>query len=132
MKGLTGKIVKGLTTGSYLLCHDNSGAKEVFIFGVKGAGGVRSRNPSVGIGDVVIVSVKKGNPDMVKKVVKALIIRQKKEFRRANGIRISFEDNAAVLITDDGLPVATEIKGVVAREVAERYPKVAAIAPGVV
>ncbi len=132
MKGLTGKIVKSLTTGSYLLCHDNSGAKELFIFGVKGAKSVRTRYPSVGIGDVVIVSVKKGNPDMIKKVVKALIIRQKKEFRRANGLRISFEDNAAVLITDDGLPVATEIKGVVAREVAERYPKVAAIAPGVI
>ena len=132
MKGLTGKISKPLTTGTYLLCHDNSGAKELFIFGVKGIKGVRSRYPSVGIGDVVIVSVKKGNPDMIKKVVKALIVRQKKEFRRANGMRISFEDNAAVLITDDGLPVGTEIKGVVAREVAERYPKVAAIAPGVI
>lgn len=132
MKGLTGKIVKSLTTGSYLLCHDNSGAKELFIFGVKGAKGVRARYPSVGIGDVIIASVKKGNPDMVKKVVKALIVRQKKEFRRANGMRVSFEDNAAVLITDDGLPVATEVKGVVAREIAERYPKVAAIAPGVI
>ncbi len=132
MKGLTGNIVRSLTTGSYILCHDNSGAKELFIFGVKGAKGVRARYPSVGIGDVVVVSIKKGNPDMVKKVVKALIIRQKKEFRRANGLRVSFEDNAAVLITDDGLPVGTEIKGVVAREVAERYPKVAAIAPGVI
>ncbi|MBI2079946.1 uL14 family ribosomal protein, partial [Candidatus Micrarchaeota archaeon] len=76
-------------------------------------------------------SVKKGNPDMIKKVVKALIIRQKKEYRRANGWRISFEDNAAVLVTDDGLPVGTEVKGVVAREVAERYPKVSAISAGI-
>jgi large subunit ribosomal protein L14 len=86
----------------------------------------------LGIGDVVIASVKKGKPDMVKKVVKALIVRQKKEYRRVNGVRIFFEDNAAVLVTDDMLPVGTEIKGVVAREIAERFPKVAAISAGVV
>jgi large subunit ribosomal protein L14 len=76
--------------------------------------------------------VKKGNPDMVKKIVKAVIVRQRKEFRRPSGLRISFEDNAAVLVTDEGLPVGTEIKGVVAKEVAERFPKVAAISPGIV
>lgn len=69
---------------------------------------------------------------MMKKVVRALVVRQKKEYRRPTGTRILFEDNAAVLITEEGLPVGTEIKGVVAREVAERFPKVAAIAPGVV
>jgi large subunit ribosomal protein L14 len=69
---------------------------------------------------------------MVKKIVKALIIRQRKEFRRANGVRVFFEDNAAVLVSDDFLPVGTEIKGVVAREIAERFPKVAAISAGVV
>lgn len=132
MKALSAKIVKGLTTGSYITCSDNSGAKEIYIIGMKGAKGVRSRNPGVGIGDIVIVSVKKGNPDMIKKVVKALVIRQKKEFRRSNGVRVMFEDNAAVLISDDGLPIGTEIKGVVAREISERYPKVAAIAPGVI
>ena len=59
-------------------------------------------------------------------------MRQKKEIRRANGSRVSFEDNACVLVNDDKLPIGTEIKGVIAKEVAERYPKVAAIAPGVV
>ncbi len=132
MKGLTAKIVKGLGTGSYLLCNDNSGAKELFVIGTLGQKGVRSRHPSVGICDVIIASVKKGNPEMIKKVVRALIVRQRKEFKRVNGIRVMFEDNAAVLITEDGLPVGTEIKGVVAREVAERFPKVAAIAGGVI
>ncbi len=132
MKGLGSIVTKAVTRGSIILCHDNSGAKELHIIGTKGTKGVRARYPSVGVSDIVVASVRKGNPDMVKKVVKALIIRQKRAFRRANGQRVIFEDNAAVLIGDDGLPIGTEIKGVVAREVAERFPKVAAIAPGVV
>ncbi|HLC68385.1 MAG TPA: 50S ribosomal protein L14 [Candidatus Bilamarchaeaceae archaeon] len=132
MKGFSGNVVKGLTRGSILVCHDNSGAKAIHIIGGIGQQGTRGRSPSFGVGDIVIASVRKGNPDMVKKVIRALIIRQKKEYRRPMGIRILFEDNAAVLVTEDGLPVGTEIKGVVAREVAERFPKVAAIAPAVV
>ncbi|MFA5412394.1 MAG: 50S ribosomal protein L14 [Candidatus Micrarchaeia archaeon] len=132
MKSLGSHVTKGLSVGSRLLCHDNSGAREIQIIGVLRNNTTRKRVPSAGIGNLVIASVKKGNPDMVKKIVRAIIIRQRKEFRRPNGLRISFEDNAAVLITEDGLPVGTEIKGVVAKEVAERYPKVAAISPGVV
>lgn len=132
MKGLTANVTKGLTTGSILECHDNSGAKEIFIISGIGTKGTRGRYPTFGIGNIVIASVKKGNPDMIKKVVRALIVRQKKEFRRANGMRIMFEDNAAVLVTEDNLPVGTEIKGVVAREIAERFPKVSAISPGMV
>ncbi len=132
MKGFTSTICKTLTTASMIPCTDNSGAKMVYVISALHYKGTRSRPPQVGIGDIVIASVKKGKPDMVKKVVKALIVRQKKEFRRANGTRIFFEDNAAVLVNDDFLPVGTEIKGVVAREVAERFPKVAAISAGVV
>jgi large subunit ribosomal protein L14 len=132
MKGLTSTITKTLTTGTMMTCTDNSGAKVVYIISALRYKGTRSRGPQVGVGDVVIASVRKGKPDMVKKVVKALIVRQKKEFRRANGMRVFFEDNAAVLINDDMLPVGTEIKGVVAREIAERFPKVAAISAGVV
>ena len=132
MKGLTANIVKVIIPATKMICHDNSGAKLVEVFGVVGAKGVRSKYVNAGVGQVVIASVKKGNPDMVKKVVKALIIRQKKEYRRPNGMRISFEDNAVVLVTDEGLPVGTEVKGVVAREVFERFPKVSAIAAGIV
>lgn len=132
MKGLSANITKALTIGSRLLCHDNSGAKELEIIGATGTKGVRGRYVKAGIGQVVTASVKKGKPDMVKKVVKALIIRQKKEFRRPNGMRIGFEDNAAVLVTDEGLPVGTEVKGVVAREIYERFPKVSAISAGIV
>jgi large subunit ribosomal protein L14 len=132
MKGLTSTITKTLTTGTMMPCTDNSGAKMIYVIGALQFRGTRGRNPQLGVGDIVIASVKKGKPDMVKKVVKALIVRQKKEYRRANGLRILFEDNAAVLVNDDMLPVGTEIKGVVAREIAERFPKVAAISAGVV
>ncbi len=132
MKGFTSTICKTLTTASMIPCTDNSGAKMVYVISALHYKGTRSRPPQLGIGDIVIASVKKGKPDMVKKVVKALIVRQKKEFRRANGSRLLFEDNAVVLVNDDFLPVGTEIKGVVAREIAERYPKVAAISAGVV
>ena len=132
MKGLSSNIVKTLTTATMMPCSDNSGAKMIYVIGALRYKGTRSKYPKVGIGDIVIASVKKGKPDMIKKVVKALIIRQKKEFRRPNGTRIFFEDNAAVLVNDDYLPVGTEIKGVVAREIAERFPKVAAISAGVV
>jgi large subunit ribosomal protein L14 len=132
MKGLSAKVIKSLTLGSILLCHDNSGVKELHIIGSLHFKGTRKRNPKVGVGDVIIASVRKGNPDKVGEVVKALIIRQKQSYRRKNGWRMQFEDNAAVLVTDDGLPVGTEIKGVVAREVSERYPKVSAIAAGII
>ncbi|MEW6528295.1 MAG: 50S ribosomal protein L14 [Candidatus Micrarchaeota archaeon] len=132
MKGLGASITRGLQVGSKIICHDNSGAKEIEIINVLNLRGVRNRYPAAGIGDVIIASVKKGKPEMIKKVVRALIIRQKMPFKRCNGNTVQFEDNAAVLITEDGLPVGTEIKGVVAKEIINRYPKVSAIASAVI
>ncbi|MDD5337257.1 MAG: 50S ribosomal protein L14 [Candidatus ainarchaeum sp.] len=132
MKGLGSHIVRCLPVGARVTCNDNSGAKEIEIINVLTLKGVRGRVPTAGIGDVVIASVKKGKPEMVKKVVRALIVRQRKAFKRPNGMTVQFEDNAAVLVTEDGLPIGTEIKGVVAKEITERYPKVSAIAPGVI
>jgi large subunit ribosomal protein L14 len=82
----------------------------------------------MGIGDLATVSVKKGTPDMKRKLVKAVVVRQKKEFRRPNGLRVSFEENAMILLNDNGDPRGTDIKGPVAREVAERFPKVGSMA----
>ncbi len=132
MKGVAAKVTKGLTLGSTLKCSDNTKAKELQLIGVIGYKGVRGRYPAAGVGDLAICSVKKGGPTVKGTVVKAVIIRQKKEYRRANGWRISFEDNAAVLVNDEGLPLGTEIKGVIAKEVVERFPKLAAISSGVV
>jgi large subunit ribosomal protein L14 len=80
----------------------------------------------------VVASVKKGTPELRKQIVQAVIIRQTKEYRRADGLRIKFEDNAAALITPEAAPRGSEIKGPMAREAAERWPRVAAIASIVV
>jgi large subunit ribosomal protein L14 len=132
MKGLAANITKALHIGSILKCDDNSGAKELMIIGVIGYRGKRRKMPEAGIADKVVCSVKKGKPELRKKIVKAVIIRQRKEFRRRDGTRIKFEDNAAVLVDDTDLPKGTEIKGVVAKEVAERFAKVATLAKNVV
>lgn len=128
MRGLTSKIPRALQTGSKMVCADNTGARVVQIVSVFGYHGVKNRQPKMGIGDLATVSVKKGTPDMKRKLVKAVVVRQKKEFRRPNGLRVSFEENAMILLNDSGDPRGTDIKGPVAREVAERFPKVGSMA----
>jgi len=132
MMGVGSRVVRGLQVGSFVNCDDNSGCKYAQIIGVLGWKARRGRVPKVGVGDLVIIASKKGTPQMKKKIERAVVVRQRKEFRRPNGTRIMFEDNAVVLIDDQGLPKGTEIKGAIAREVAERYPKVAGIAAAVV
>ena len=132
MKGLATNISKGLVPGSVLTCADNSGAKTLMIINKIGKAGHRRRMAACGIGDIIMASVKTGSPAYRKKKVRAVIIRQKKEMRRASGLRIRFEDNAAMLITDANLPVGTEVKGAMAREVVERYIKLAGIASRVI
>tara|TARA_Y100000310_G_scaffold310852_1_gene356553 strand:+ start:8417 stop:8818 length:402 start_codon:yes stop_codon:yes gene_type:complete len=122
-------IVKGLPVGSEIATCDNSGAKIIRIFSVKGSKTVKGRKPAAGIADMVLASVKRGRPDMRKQVVFAVIVRQKKEYRRPDGIRIKFEDNAAVVLKDEkGTPKGTLLKGPIAKEVTERYPGIAKIA----
>ena len=128
MRGLTSKIPRALQTGSKMVCADNTGARVVQIVSVFGYLGVKNRQPKLGIGDLATVSVKKGTPDMKRKLVKAVVVRQKKEFRRPNGLRVSFEENAMILLNDNGDPRGTDIKGPIAREVAERFPKVGSMA----
>ncbi|MBR1369318.1 50S ribosomal protein L14 [Methanocalculus chunghsingensis] len=128
MRALGSKIPRALQTGSRMICADNTGARVVEIVSVDRYHGVRRRQPKLGLGDLATVSVKKGTPDMRKKLVKAVVVRQKKEFRRPNGLRVSFEENAMVLVNESGDPRGTEIKGPVAREVAARYPKIASMA----
>ena len=78
---------------------------------------------------MVKVSIRKGIPDMKGKVFDAIIIRQKKAYRRKNGERVGFEDNAVAILKDEKAnPKGTQIKGPVAREVMERWPSVARIA----
>ena len=81
---------------------------------------------------MVVCSVKEGDVKIRKQVVKAVIIRQKKEYRRPNGIRVKFEDNAAVIVDDKGNPKGTMIKGPIAKEAVERFSPIGKIATIVV
>ncbi len=105
MKGLSTTVQKGLVPGSILTCADNSGAKTIMIINKIGKAGHHKRLAECGIGDVIMASVKSGSPAYIKKKVRAIIIRQKTPIRRANGLRIRFEDNAAILVTDANLAV---------------------------
>ncbi|KQM10255.1 50S ribosomal protein L14 [bioreactor metagenome] len=128
MKGIAGRQTRGLQNGSRLDVVDNSGAKQIEIITVPKYHGVANRVPSAGVGDLVIASVKKGTPQMRRQIVFAVIVRQRRPMRRADGTMIFFEDNAAVITTDNGETKGTDIKGPVAREAAERWPRVSATA----
>ena len=132
MKAIRSRITKAIPIGSYINCSDNTGAKILQVISVKGYKGVRRRRASAGVGDVVKVTVKEGDVKVRHQMFDAVIIRQKKEYRRKNGMRIAFEDNAAVLITEEGEPKGTEIKGPVAREAIERFSSLGKISTLVV
>lgn len=121
-------MIQGFTR---LTVADNSGAKEIMC--IKVLGGSKRRYASVG--DVIVASVKKALPDgKVKKgkVVKAVVVRTKKEIQRDNGSLIRFDDNAAVILDDKKEPIGTRIFGPVSRET--RYAgfmKIVSLAPEV-
>ncbi len=116
---------------SRLNVADNTGAKIVGVIKVLGS----SKRRYAGIGDIVVVSVKKCQPNSnVKKgqVFKAVIVRTKKPIRRETGNDISFNENACVIIKDDKTPRGTRIFGPVARELREKgYGKIISLAPEV-
>ncbi|ALU11357.1 50S ribosomal protein L14 [Ignicoccus islandicus DSM 13165] len=118
------KITTGLQVGSYVKVTDNSGAKVAQIIGVPGYHGRLRRIPPAGVSDMVVVTVKKGTPEMRHQVVRAIVVRQKKPFRRPDGTWVAFEDNAVIIVNEDGSPKASEVRGPVAREVVERWPRV--------
>tara|TARA_Y100000310_G_scaffold330946_1_gene403612 strand:- start:2182 stop:2583 length:402 start_codon:yes stop_codon:yes gene_type:complete len=129
MKALSGYRTKSLPVGAEIDTCDNSGAKVIKLISVKGHKTVRRRIASGGVGDMITASVIKGKPDMRHKVVKAIIVRQKKEYKRPDGSRIKFEDNAAAVIKDDkGNPKGTIFKGAVAKEATERWPGISKVA----
>lgn len=110
---------------------DNTGAKELLV--IRCLGG--SRRKSATIGDIVVCSVKSAAPNGTAKegqVVKCVIVRTKYGVRRDNGSYIKFDENAAVIIKDDGTPLGTRIFGPVARELRDKgYMKIVSLAPEV-
>jgi len=131
-KAVTANVTRTLTTGARLVCADNTGAKEVEIIAVRTYKGIRNRMPKAGIGDLIMVAVKKGRPDIMHQILPAVIVRQRAAYKRYDGSRIKFEDNAAVIVTEDGLPKGTEIKGPVAREAADKWNKIGSLSSTVI
>lgn len=117
---------------SILKSADNTGAKKLMVIGIPGAGNKRYAKLS----DVVTCVVKEANPaGQVKnhEIVRALIVRTKKEFGRRDGSYIRFSDNAAVVLDKGGLPKGTRVFGPIAREIRERgYSKIASQAQEIV
>lgn len=117
---------------SNLKVADNSGAKSVRCIRVLGS----TKRRYASVGDVIVVTVKKSSPGgEVKKgtVTKAVIVRTKKEIRRADGTYIRFDDNAVVLLNANDEPRGTRIFGPVARELRDRdYMRIASLAPEVI
>ncbi|MFB6187051.1 MAG: 50S ribosomal protein L14 [Halobacteriaceae archaeon] len=132
MEAMKADVTQGLEKGSLISCADNTGARELKVVSVTGYQGVKNRHPKAGIGDKVKVSVTKGTPEMRRQVLEAVIIRQRQPIRRPDGRRVKFEDNAAVIIDELGDPRGTEIKGPIAREVAERFGSIASTATMIV
>ena len=122
----------GIVVGTRLKVADNSGAKEVVVIGVPGVKTRLRRLPKATVGDLVIVSVKKGNAELLGQVMRAIIIRQKKPYKRPDGVWVAFEDNACVIVTPEGTPKGSEIRGPVAKEAAERWPSISNLATIVV
>ena len=86
-----------LHSGAVMNCCDNSGARNLYIISVKGIGARLNRLPAAGVGDMVMATVKKGKPELRKKVMPAVVVRQSKPWRRADGVYLYFEDNAGVV-----------------------------------
>ncbi len=133
MKALTSRITKAIPFGARLQVCDNSGAKLIRLYGVKGHKTRKGQYPAAGVSDLIFASIIKGRPGMKKETVLAVVVRQKKEYRRETGERIKFEDNAAVILKDDkGNPRGTILKGPIAKEAAQRWPGISKLAAMVV
>lgn len=115
-----------------LKCADNSGAKELMAFKVLGG----SKRKYASVGDLVVASVKSATPNSnvkKKEIVRAVIVRTRKEIRRKDGSWIKFDDNAAVIVDAQNNPKATRVFGPVARELrAKNFMKIVSLAPEVV
>jgi len=122
------KISRGIPNGSVVKCADNSGARLLRIIQVMGYSGRLRRVPSAAVGDMVVVSVRRGTPDMRKKIFQAVLVRQRKPYRRSDGSWVQFEENGAVIMTPEGEMRGSEIRGPVAKEAAERWPRIASAA----
>ena len=122
------KVSCGLPVAATINCADNTGAKTLTIIAVNRYQGRLNRLPRGGVGDMVLASCKKGKPELRKKIHPAVIVRQRKPWRRCDGSFIYFEDNAGVIVNPKGDMKGSAITGPVAKESADLWPKVASLA----
>ena len=129
MKPISAKATAGINLWAKMIVADNSGGKIARLVSVKRGKGTKKKQMCAKIADMIKVSIRKGIPEMRGKVFDGVVVRQKKFYRRYDGERVGFEDNAVAILKDEkGNPKGTQIKGPVAREVMERWPSVAKIA----
>ncbi|KAJ1918250.1 60S ribosomal protein L23 [Mycoemilia scoparia] len=119
------RMTLGLPVGAVINCADNSGAKNLNVIAVVGIKGRLNRLPSAGVGDLVVSTVRKGKPELRKKVTPAVIVRQRKAWRRPDGVYLYFEDNAGVIVNPKGEMKGSAITGPVGKECADLWPRIA-------
>ena len=130
--GIKMRITLALPVGARINCADNTGAKILYIMAVTRFGARLNRLPAASIGDMVLVTVKKGKPELRKKVMPAVVIRQRKSWRRPDGVFICCEDNAGVIVNPKGEMKGSGVSGPVTKECADLWPRVAAHAGAIV
>jgi len=129
MKAISSKMTNGLAVGSLVEVADNSGGRIARITSVVKGKTTKGRNQFARVADWVKVSIRAGDPKMKGQLFDAVIVRQKRVWRRYTGERVGFSDNAVALLKDEkGNPKGTQIKGPIAREVQERWKEVAKLA----
>ena len=122
------RFTRALPIGAQIIAADNSVARELNLIAVKGAKTKIRKVNTAKIGDLCICSVTKGSQKVRRQIVHAVVIRQKQRIRRFDGTTIAFSDNAAVVTNEIGEIKGTEIRGAVAKEAAERFPRIASAA----
>ena len=119
----------GLCVGSVMNCADNTGANNLYIVSVQGIKGSLNKIPGATVGNMVMATCKKGKPELRTKVMPAIIVRQRKAWKRVDGGGfVYFEDNAAVIVNAKGDMKGSAISGPVAKECADLWPRIASAA----
>mmetsp|Transcript_46816 Transcript_46816/g.120643 ORF Transcript_46816/g.120643 Transcript_46816/m.120643 type:complete len:152 (-) Transcript_46816:144-599(-) len=126
------RMTLGLPVAATINCADNTGAKNLYIMAVKGIRGRLNRLPAAGLGDIVLATVKKGKPELRKKVHPAVVVRQKRAWRRKDGVFIYFEDNAGVIVNPKGEMKGSAVAGPVGKECADLWSKIGSAAGTIV
>eukprot|EP00245_Coleochaete_scutata_P013369 TRINITY_DN540_c0_g1_i1.p2 TRINITY_DN540_c0_g1~~TRINITY_DN540_c0_g1_i1.p2 ORF type:complete len:142 (+),score=38.07 TRINITY_DN540_c0_g1_i1:90-515(+) len=122
-----------LPVGAVMNCADNTGAKNLYVISVCGIHARLNRLPAGAVGDMVMATVKKGKPDLRKKVMPAVIVRQRKPWRRpGDGVFMYFEDNAGVIVNPKGEMKGSAITGPIGKECADLWPRIASAANAIV